>query len=123
MSPKVLEDDELVLSVKTAMDEVPLLGRVSRNRGIREAVEELVTLPRTDPGLVRVQQQLKRELTASHVHFVNTGRGGRMHSVPAETKLKELAVPRQLTSDKSDKPVPTETVTVTVQAYTAVGQS
>ena len=112
--------DTVVVAVKTPLMPRPTTVRMSGGLTVAQSLRELRKLPPKDAAARRVLQQLDSETSGPHDFLALTPTGEAARVDPDKTTLKEIAVPREVRTERGIETVPT--AAYEVQAYAPVGR-
>jgi len=112
------QEGEVLTIVKTPGMMRAASVKLPAGTSIGESVQALLRSPVTSDGDRRFVENLRREVSGPH-NFFTASAGNQMIEVMPQTKLAEVAVPRELSFPDGPRKVPC--VAVEVVQYAAVG--
>lgn len=110
---------EIVAYVKPALMDRPAIRRLPAHVTVADAVEAFKCHPQGPDGM-EVAAQLRREMAGSF-SYLAVKSGGRPETVPATTRLADIAVSREIRTPRGLERV--SAVAIYVQSYMPVGGS
>jgi hypothetical protein len=114
------KNEEMVMvAVKTPLMPRATTAYLSGRLTMAQSLEQLRKVPPKDATATRVLQQLARETSGPHDYLVVNRAGEVVKVDPHKTTLLEVAVPREVKTNRGVETVPT--AAFEVQAYAPVG--
>lgn len=110
---------EVLVAVKTAMLPHATTRRLPAHLTLRQSLDEIRGTPPKDDTARRVQQELARETSRPGFQYLVLGPTGQLVRVPPETRLADIALPKEIRTSRGIETVPA--AAIEIQGYASVG--
>lgn len=114
------DESGVLVAFKTPMTPRPSTAYLHSDLSLRQSLQEVRLIPPKDEAARRLIQQLDRETSGTHDVLVVGPRGELTKVDPDNTKLGDIAIPREVRTASGTKKV--SAVAIEVQAYAPVGR-
>ncbi len=113
-----IDDDAVLMSIKTPMQPRPTTVRMSGKFRLRESVKQLISDAPKDTHAARVITQLIREQSGAH-QFLAVKKLGLEQVDPETTTLADIAIPKEVRTEHGIELM--RVASVEIQSYARVG--